>query len=101
MRDHQPINAATHLRNVVLFNELDAEKIALLAKKTREVRYNKSVTIFHRGDPCTGFYIVVFGQVKLSFTSSQGAEKIVEAVQQSQSFGKSMLFLDKPYIVSA
>lgn len=101
MRDFQPVNTATHLRNAVLFNELGAEEIAQLAKETREVRYDKGVTIFHRGDPCTGFHIVVFGQVKLSFISAQGAEKIVEVVNQGQSFGEAMMFLDKPYIVSA
>lgn len=101
MRDFQPVNTATHLRNAVLFNELGAEEIALLAKETREVRYDKGVTIFHRGDPCTGFHIVVFGQVKLSFISAQGAEKIVEVVHQGQSFGEAMMFLDKPYLVSA
>ena len=81
MRDHQPINIETHLKNAVLFNELGEEEIALIAKGTREVRCDKGDTIFHRGDVCTGFHIVVFGQVKLAFTSAQGVEKIVEVVE--------------------
>ena len=101
MRDLQPINLETHLKNAVLFNELGAEEIALIAKGSREVRCGKGASIFHRGDPCTGFHIVVFGQVKLSFTSTQGVEKIVEVVQEGQSFGEAMMFLDKPYVVSA
>lgn len=101
MRDLQPVNIETHLKNAVIFNELGAEEIALIAKGAREVRCDKGVTIFHRGDSCTGFHIVVFGQVKLSFTSAQGVEKIVEIVHQGQSFGEAMMFLDKPYVVSA
>lgn len=101
MRDLQPINLETHLRNAALFNELGAEEIAVIAKGSREVRCDKGAAIFHRGDPCTGFHIVVFGQVKLLFTSAQGVEKIVEVVQQGQSFGEAMMFLDKPYVVSA
>jgi len=101
VRDLQPINIETHLKHAVLFNELGAEEIALIAKGSREVRCAKGASIFHRGDPCTGFHIVVFGQVKLSFTSAQGVEKIVEVVQQGQSFGEAMMFLDKPCVVSA
>lgn len=101
MRDHQPINIETHLKNATLFNELDDEQIALIAKGSREVRCERGGIIFHRGDVCSGFHIVVFGQIKLSFTSAQGIEKIVEVVQQGQSFGEAMMFLDKPYVVSA
>lgn len=101
MRDLQPVNIETHLKNAVIFNELEDAEIALIAKGTREVRCDKGTPIFHRGDSCTGFHIVVFGQVKLSFTSAQGVEKIVEIVQQGQSFGEAMMFLDKPCVVSA
>ena len=101
MRDLQPVNIETHLKNAVIFNELEDEEIALIAKGVREVRYDKGAPIFHRGYSCTGFHIVVFGQVKLSFTSAHGVEKIVEIVQQGQSFGEAMMFLDKPYVVSA
>ena len=99
MRDHQPINIETHLKNAVLFNELGEEEIALIAKGTREVRCDKGDTIFHRGDVCTGFHIVVFGQVKLAFTSAQGNEKVVEILGPLQSFGEAVMFLDQPYPV--
>ena len=101
MRDLQPVNIETHLKNAVIFNELGDDEITLIAKGAREVRCNKGASIFHRGDACTGFHIVVFGQVKLSFTSAQGVEKVVEIVQQGQSFGEAMMFLEKPYVVSA
>ena len=101
MRDLHRVNIETHLKNCVIFNELSEEEIALIARGAREVRCDRGFTIFHRGDSCTGFHIVVFGQVKLTFTSAQGVEKIVEIVQQGQSFGEAMMFLEKPYAVSA
>lgn len=101
MRSHQPINPGTHLKNNALFSELDDQEIALIARETRELRYERGEPIFHQGDACTGFHIVVFGQVKLSFISAGGAEKIVDVVEQGQSLGEAMMFLDKPYVVSA
>lgn len=101
MRDHQPINIETHLGHIALFNGLGADEIGKIAKGTREIRCEKGETLFHRGDPCNGFHIVVFGQVKLSFTSPQGTEKIVEVISQGQSFGEALILLNKPYVVSA
>lgn len=101
MRDHLPINPGTHLKNSALFGEMDDEEIALIARETREQRYERGASIFHQGDACTGFHIVVFGQIKLSFVSPGGTEKIVDVVEQGQSLGEAMVFLDKPYVVSA
>jgi len=36
-----------------------------------------------------------------SFTSQQGSEKVVEILQQGQSFGEAVMFMEKPYIVFA
>lgn len=101
MRDHQPINIGTHLKNVALFNDLDDDEIALIARGTREVRCERGESIFHRGDACTGFHIVVFGKIKISLVSTEGAEKVAEVAEQGQSFGEYMMFLDEPYVVSA
>jgi len=65
------------------------------------LRYVRGGAIFHRGDACAGFYIVVFGQVKLAFISTRGVEKIVALLDQRQSFGEAMMFLDQPCDVSA
>ena len=57
--------------------------------------------IFNRGDPCRGFHIVIYGQVKLGFVSAQGDEKIIEIVGPGFSFGEALMFMEKPYIVAA
>lgn len=101
MRDHQPINIETLLSHIALFNALGPDELSKIAKGTRELRCEKGENLFHRGDPCLGFHVLVFGQVKLSFTSAQGIEKVVEVIEQGQSFGEAIMFLDKPYVVSA
>jgi CRP-like cAMP-binding protein len=44
---------------------------------------------------------VIYGQVKLSFVTPQGSEKVVEIVGPGFSFGEALMFMEKPYIVMA
>ncbi len=57
--------------------------------------------LFQKGDPAKGFFVVVFGQVKLALPSSQGNEKVIEILGPRQSFGEAVVFLDRPYPVFA
>lgn len=45
--------------------------------------------------------MVVWGQVKLAFSSPQGSEKVVEILGPLQSFGEAIMFLDRPCPVFA
>lgn len=89
------------LSNVPLFRELSPEEIARVAEGTQQLHVPRGQLLFNRGDPSNGFYVLIYGQVKLAFTSSQGAEKVVEIIGPGQSFGEAVMFLDKPYVVSA
>lgn len=101
MRNSQPINIEKLLSHVPLFEGLDTEEIARIAQHTREIQAAKGDVLFHAGDPCAGCHLVVYGQIKLAFTSSTGNEKIVEIIQQGQSFGEAVMLMEKPYIVFA
>jgi CRP-like cAMP-binding protein len=57
--------------------------------------------LFQKGDPPRGFYVVVFGQIKLAFPSEQGNEKVVEIIGQYQTFGEAVMFMERPYPVFA
>jgi CRP-like cAMP-binding protein len=46
-------------------------------------------------------HLIVYGQVKLAFTSPQGGEKVVDIVGQGQTFGEAVMFMDKPFMVYA
>jgi CRP/FNR family transcriptional regulator, dissimilatory nitrate respiration regulator len=45
--------------------------------------------------------VVVYGQVKLAFVGSNGAEKVIDVRSAGQSFGEAVMFLDMPHVVSA
>ena len=89
------------LANLPLFSDFGEEDLNRIAARTTSVHAAKGETIFRRGAPCLGFHVVVYGQVKLGFTSAQGAEKVIEIIGPKQSFGEALMFLERPYIVSA
>lgn len=89
------------LSRVALFDQLDASELARVAAGTSEQHVRRGEAIFHSGEPCNGFHIMVYGQVKLVVVSPAGAEKVVRLLGPGESFGEALLFLDKPYILSA
>lgn len=95
------IKTQTFLSNLPMFQELDAKEIDRIAAGTSELRVEKGEVLFRRGDVCKGFHAIVYGQVKLAFTSPQGSEKVVDVVGPGQSFGEALMFTDRPYPVFA
>ncbi|MBV2236066.1 MAG: Crp/Fnr family transcriptional regulator [Sterolibacterium sp.] len=89
------------LARLPLFVELAAEQISHIATHTREKRLQKGEMLFQKGDMPRGFYLVVFGQMKLAFPSSQGNEKVINILGPHQSFGEAAMFMDRPYPVFA
>ena len=101
MHANHPLNIEALLTPIPLFNGLAPEEISRIAHGTREIHASKGDILFHKGDSCNGFHLLVYGQVKLAFTSQQGNEKVVEILTQGQSFGEAIMFMEKPYIVFA
>lgn len=95
------INARDFLVRLPLFGDLTAEELDRIASATTEIRAERGAILFRRGDPCVGFHTVIYGQVKLFFNSMQGDEKVIELIGPGQSFGEALMFMEKPYIVSA
>jgi CRP-like cAMP-binding protein len=92
---------ATFLSRMPLFNAMSPQELAAIAEGTTERHVDKGEIVFQRGDPCTGFHLVIYGQVKLAAGSASGAEKIIELIGPGHSFGEALMFMEKPYIVSA
>jgi CRP/FNR family transcriptional regulator, dissimilatory nitrate respiration regulator len=95
------IKIRAFLANLPMFSEMGPAELDRIAAATVPLYFDKGQSIVQCGDPCTGFHVVVYGQVKLAFTSPQGVEKVVEIVRPGQSFGEALMLLDKPYIVFA
>lgn len=96
-----PIRIQEFLKNVPLFRELSEEELDRIAAGTAQVRAPAGTILFRRGEPCSGFHVVVYGQVKLAFGAADGSEKVVEILGPASSFGEAVMFLDKPYVVFA
>ena len=94
-------NTRSILSHLPLFQSLTDEQLERIAGGTRELRLDTGNTWFSKGDLSDGFYVVIFGQVKLAIGSVQGNEKVVEIIAPQQSFGEAMMFLNRPYPVTA
>jgi CRP/FNR family transcriptional regulator, dissimilatory nitrate respiration regulator len=84
-----------------LFHELDAAELQRLAAGSRLTRLARADMVFRVGEPCNEFHVVITGQIKLFALSPAGQEKVIEILSPGQSFAEALMFMDKPYIVSA
>jgi CRP-like cAMP-binding protein len=62
---------------------------------------DKGEILFHQGDPVRGFFFVLRGQMQLSVSTADGAEKVVEIVTVRESFGEAVVFDGLRYPVTA
>ena len=94
-------NAEAFIANLPLFRDLSSEQRSRIAAGARMLRVSRGEVLFRRGDPAAGTYVVCYGKVKLSFVSPTGAEKVIEIIEQGQSFGEAVMFLEVPHVVGA
>jgi CRP-like cAMP-binding protein len=98
---HPKIKTQAFLSSLPLFKEVAPIELDRIAAGTTELHVPRGEMLFNKGDPCVGFHLVIYGQVKLAFISPQGSEKVVEIVGPGFSFGEALMFMEKPYIVMA
>jgi CRP-like cAMP-binding protein len=79
-----------------LFKDMGQSKRDFIADKSHFIDLKKGDFLVHKGDSCTGFYITVHGNIKISFISMAGKEHVVRIVGPGQSFSEAMMFLEKP-----
>jgi CRP/FNR family cyclic AMP-dependent transcriptional regulator len=80
------------LRQVPLFAELPPERIQELAQMVRRRTYHRGETIFHKGDPGSGLYLLTAGQVKIVLPSETGEEALLAVLEAGDFFGELALF---------
>jgi len=95
------IKTQAFLATLPLFKELAPAELDRIAAGTTELHVPRGEILFNKGSPTTGFYVVIYGQVKLSFVTPSGQEKVVEIITPGNSFGEALMFMEKPYIVMA
>lgn len=89
------------LAHVPMFRGLPPSDIARIAAGTTTVHAERGQVLFQRGDACTGFHAIAYGQVKLSVSTPAGAEKVIEILGPTRTFGEAVMFTGNIYPVSA
>lgn len=97
----EAIGTEAFLAHLPLFASLSPDELARIAGDVVQQAARRGSLLFRRGDPCTGFHCIVYGQVKLALRGRSGEEKVVEILGPRQSFGEAVMFLEKPYYVDA
>lgn len=90
-----------YLAGSPLFSGLSSNELSRIAQSCQIRSYTKGEMIFSLGEACEAFHMVVAGQVKLFVVSPVGQEKVIEIISPGQSFAEALVFLNKPYILSA
>jgi CRP/FNR family transcriptional regulator, dissimilatory nitrate respiration regulator len=89
------------LAGAALFKSLDAATLARLATVTTRRSLKRGETLFHKGDPVTGMYIVVHGEIKLIATTPVRGSRLSGIVGPGRSFCEPVMFLERPTPVEA
>ncbi|HLI28374.1 MAG TPA: Crp/Fnr family transcriptional regulator [Chloroflexota bacterium] len=84
------------LAQVPLFAELPPDRLRELAQMCRRRTYQRGETIFHKGDPGTGLYVLTDGQVKILLPSEIGEEALLAVLEPGDFFGELALFDGQP-----
>lgn len=95
------LDARAFLAHLPLFQGLSAAELARLAEGTVRRRLRAGETLFRQGEPSTGVHAVVHGRIALTARTPRGGERVHDILGAGRSFGEAILFLEKPYIVSA
>jgi CRP/FNR family transcriptional regulator len=65
------------LSNVPLFSGLDRSELEFIAGRAIPRKYASGQMVFNEGDPCSGLYVVMSGQVRIFKTSASGREQVL------------------------
>jgi CRP/FNR family cyclic AMP-dependent transcriptional regulator len=79
------------LADIPLFALLDERERTSLAERLDDVRYAAGTTMFNVGDPGESMFIVVKGEVEMSFRTDTGQKIVIERARPGQFLGEISL----------
>ena len=95
------LDVESALASLAMFRACSHAELEPIVRDTRVVRARRGEMLFAKGDPCAGFHVIMYGQVKLSLSTAQGGEKVLQIYGPGQTFGEAVMFLERPYPVHA
>jgi CRP-like cAMP-binding protein len=90
------IRVEAFLAQLPLFTGLRPAELARIAAGTRRHELARGGLLFRAGEPSTGIFAVVYGRIEL-----RARARVAGVVDAGESFAEAVMFLGKPYIVSA
>lgn len=91
----------TALRSCRLFQDLPVEAIQRLLADSQPQSVGRGEVICRKGEPCTGLFIVLAGQVKLCVETPIGEEHVVALLGEGDVIGEVALVTHRPQLASA
>src|ERR1700728_3760736 len=76
------------LRNHPIFCDLEPEALDQLCRYAKHTVLKRGATIFSKGDPGNSLYAVISGTVKISISSPEGRNAILNLVGPGETFGE-------------
>ncbi len=88
------------LGEIALFRDLSEDVISDVARSAEVISLGKGRSVFTAGDRPKALYHVMSGHLKVSVSSQDGGEKVIEILSPRQLFGVAELFGDSPCVSS-
>src|SRR6202048_151889 len=76
------------LRKHPIFCDLDPEALDQLCRYAKHATLKRGATIFSKGDPGNSLFAVISGTVKISISSADGRNAILNLIGAGETFGK-------------
>jgi len=90
-----------HIKNIVLFNNIDEETIKKIETFTTEYKIPKDNIVFYEGDEPKFLYLLAKGVIKLYKTSSSHKEIVLKYFHDNELIGEVANFEGIPYPATA
>lgn len=93
--------SARHLLAALpLFKGLDRATLERLAAATARIELRRGQRLFGTGEPLTGMYVAVYGEIRLLAHGPRG-RRLTRVVGPGASFAEPMMFLERAAVVDA
>ena len=83
------------LRQHHLLGELNDEHLDKIKKTLRVINLSDGEHLFEQGQSADRFYQVISGQIKLYLISLEGSERVIEVMQEGQTFAEAVIFMEE------
>ncbi|MDP1526456.1 MAG: Crp/Fnr family transcriptional regulator [Rhodocyclaceae bacterium] len=99
-RNAKKIDIRVVLSQLPMFQEIDDEHLERIVAASELVSIRKEERLFNKGDPASGFYVVVTGKIKLALPINN-SERVIDVLGPRRSFGEALMFMLRTYPVFA